>query len=110
VETNLQRGRDTFYARFEHVEKPGHELVLDPIDEERVFPINAYTLGYVRDLSHGSGIDVGLGGQFKIHDVPDRLDRYYGDEIPFSFQVFVRLRPSLMRERSMQHESMPNEK
>jgi hypothetical protein len=110
METNLQRGRDTFYARFEHVEKPGHELVLDPIDEERVFPINAYTLGYVRDLSHGSGIDVGLGGQFTIHDVPDRLDRYYGDEIPFSFQVFVRLRPSLMRERSMQHESMPTEK
>src|SRR2546423_8885272 len=24
AETNYQRGRDTFYARFEHVEKPGH--------------------------------------------------------------------------------------
>src|SRR5204862_2766725 len=27
VETNYQRGRDSVYARFEHVEKPGHELV-----------------------------------------------------------------------------------
>ena len=97
VETNYQRGRDTFYARFEHVEKPGHELVLDPADEERVFPINAWTLGYVRDLAHGNGIDVGLGGQVTINDVPGDLDRYYGDDIPLSFQVFLRVRPSLMK-------------
>ena len=96
VESNYQRGRDTFYARVERVEKPGHELVLDEIDHERVFPINAFTLGYVRDLSHGKGIDVGVGGQFTIHDVPEDLDRYYGDDVPFAFQVFVRVRPSLM--------------
>jgi hypothetical protein len=101
VETNYQRGRDTVYARFEHVEKPGHELVLDEIDHERVFPINGYTLGYVRDLAHGRGIDVGLGGQFTINDIPDRLDAYYGDDIPFAFQVFLRVRPSLTSEHAM---------
>jgi hypothetical protein len=105
VESNYQRGRDTFYARFEHAEKPGHELVLDPIDEERVFPINGYTLGYVRDLSHGGGIDVGLGGQVTINDAPGDLDRYYGDDVPVSFQVFLRVRPSLMAA----HEKAPNE-
>jgi Heavy metal binding domain len=105
VETNYQRGRNTVYARFEHVEKPGHELVLDPIDEGRVFPINAYTLGYVRDLSHGGGVDVGLGGQVTINDVPGDLDRYYGDQIPVSFQVFFRVRPSLMAT----HEKATNE-
>ena len=111
IETNYQRGRDTFYARFERVEKPGHELVLDPIDEERVFPINAYTAGYVRDLSHGSGIDIGLGGQITINDVPGALDRYYGDEIPVAFQVFLRVRPSLMADHQMTHHEMaPNEK
>jgi len=111
VETNYQRGRDTFYARFEHVEKPGHELVLDEVDHERVFPIDAYTIGYVRDLMHGRGIDVGLGGQFTIHDVPDGLDRYYGGEVPYSFQVFLRIRPSLMSEHAMSHNEMPpNEK
>jgi outer membrane receptor protein involved in Fe transport len=103
-ETNYQRGRDTFYARFEHVEKPGHELVLDEVDHEKVFPIDAWTLGYVRDLSHGNGIDVGLGAQFTIHDVPEDLDRYYGDDIPFAFQVFLRVRPSLMAEHVMRHE------
>ncbi len=106
LETNYQRGRDTVYARFEHAEKPGHELVLDPIDEERVFPINAWTFGYVRDLAHGNGIDVGLGGQFTIHDVPADLDRYYGDDVPLSFQVFLRVRPSLMANH---HEMQPNE-
>jgi hypothetical protein len=95
LETNYQRGRDTFYARFEHIEKPGHELVLDPIDEERVFPIRAYTVGYVRDLSHGRSVDVGLGAQLTIDDVPGELERYYGDDIPFAFQVFLRVRPSL---------------
>ncbi|PYJ88673.1 MAG: hypothetical protein DME70_03545, partial [Verrucomicrobia bacterium] len=75
---------------------PGHELVLDPVDEERIFPINGYTLGYVRDLSHGNGIDIGLGGQVTINNIPSNLDRYYGDDIPFAFQVFLRVRPSLM--------------
>jgi hypothetical protein len=101
LETNYQRGRDTVYARFEHVEKPGHELVLDEVDHERVFPVNAYTLGYVRDLSHGKGIDVGLGGQFTINDIPGDLERYYGDGVPFSFQVFLRVRPSLMAHHEM---------
>ena len=105
LETNYQRGRDTIYARFEHVEKPGHELVLDEIDHEAVFPIDGYTLGYVRDLSHGRGIDVGLGGQFTIHEVPSSLDRYYGDDIPFTFHVFLRVRPSLMAgDHPMTHE------
>ena len=91
------------------MEKPGHELVLDAIDRGRVFPINAYTIGYVRDLTHGRGIDVGLGGQFTINAVPDSLDRYYGDDLPYSFQVFLRIRPSLMSDHGMTRD-MPNEK
>lgn len=103
VETNYQCGRDTFYGRFEHVEKPGHELVLDEVDEEKQFSINAFTAGYVRDLTHGRGIDVGVGGQITIHDVPSHLDQYYGSDIPFSVQVFLRIRPSLMSHAEMMH-------
>jgi hypothetical protein len=111
VETNYQRGRNAFYGRFEHVEKPGHELVLDAVDKGRVFPINAFTAGYVRDLSHGRGIDVGLGGQVTIEDAPSGLDRYYGDSIPASFQVFLRIRPSLMGNQAMSEREMaPNQK
>jgi hypothetical protein len=95
IESNYQRGRDTVYLRWERVEKSGHELVLDPPDESRIFPISGYTIGYVRDLSHGNGLDVGVGTQFTINDRPDRLDRYYGDDLGYAFQFFLRIRPSL---------------
>ncbi len=98
-ETNYQRGRDTVYARIERVEKSAHELVLAEADRGRVFPVSAYTLGYVRDLTHGRGLDVGLGTQFTLNDLPDRLDQYYGNDLPYSFQVFLRVR--LSREKSM---------
>jgi hypothetical protein len=94
-ESNYQRGRDTVYARWERVQKSGHELVLNPPDESRIFPVSGYTIGYVRDLSHGNGIDVGLGTQFTINDRPDSLDRYYGDDLGYAFEFFLRIRPSL---------------
>jgi hypothetical protein len=95
VESDYQRGRDTIYLRWERVEKSGHELVLDPPDESRFFPVSGYTLGYVRDFSHGNGIDIGLGTQFTINDRPDSLDRYYGDDLGYAFEFFLRIRPSL---------------
>ena len=95
IESDYQRGRDTVYFRWERVEKSGHELVLDPPDESRIFPVSGYTIGYVRDLSHGNGIDIGLGTQFTINDRPSRLDRYYGDDLGYAFEFFLRIRPSL---------------
>jgi len=95
VESNYQRGRDTVYLRWERVEKSGHELVLKPPDESGIFPVSGYTIGYVRDLSHGNGIDIGLGTQFTFNDRPDHLDRYYGDDLGYAFEFFLRIRPSL---------------
>jgi Heavy metal binding domain len=95
VESNYQRGRNAVYLRWERVEKSGHELVLKPPEESEIFPVSGYTIGYVRDLSHGNGIDIGLGTQFTINDRPDRLDRYYGDDLGYAFQFFLRIRPSL---------------
>lgn len=95
LETDYQRGRDTFYGRFERVEKSGHELVLDERDHARIFPIYACTAGYVRDLSHSNGIDIGIGAQVTIDSMPDYLERYYGDDVPLSFEMFLRVRPSL---------------
>ena len=96
VESDYQRGRNTVYLRWERVEKSGHELVLKPPDESGIFPVSGYTIGYVRDLSHGNGIDIGLGTQFTINDRPDSLDRYYGDDPGYAFEFFLRIRPSLL--------------
>jgi hypothetical protein len=95
IESNYQRGRDTVYFRWERVQKSGHELVLKPADESEIFPVSGYSLGYVRDLSHGNGLDIGLGTQFTINNRPDTLDRYYGDGLGYAFQFFLRIRPSL---------------
>ena len=103
LETNFQRGRDTVYARWERVEKSGHELVLADGDLDKIFPVNAATIGYVRDLTHGHDVDVGLGGQFTINDFPDRLDRYYGDGLGYAFEFFLRIRPSQHVHLAMQH-------
>ena len=107
LETNYQRGRDTIYARWERVEKSGHELVLDEVDHDTIFPVSGYTIGYVRDLVHGRGIDIGFGGQFTLNDMPDYLERYYGTDVPYSFQVFFRVRPSRMEMNHGTGESMP---
>jgi hypothetical protein len=103
IESNYQRGRDTIYARWERVEKSGHELVLDPVDESRIFPVSGYSIGFVRDLSHGTGIDIGLGTQFTINDRPDSLDRYYGDDLGYAFQFFLRVRPSVHTHEAQSH-------
>jgi hypothetical protein len=103
IESNYQRGRDTVYVRWERVEKSGHELVLDPPDESRIFPVSGYTIGYVRDLSHGNGLDIGLGTQFTINDRPDTLDRYYGDDLGYAFEFFLRIRPSLHSHSAHEH-------
>lgn len=95
VESDYQHGRDTVYFRWERVEKSGEELVLNHAAATRIFPVSAYTLGYVRDLSHGNGIDIGLGTQFTINNRPDTLDRYYADDLGYAFEFFLRIRPSL---------------
>jgi Heavy metal binding domain len=103
IESNYQRGRDTVYLRWERVQKSGHELVLDPQDESRIFPVGGYTIGYVRDLSHGNGVDIGLGTQFTFNDRPDHLDRYYGDDLGYAFEFFLRIRPSLHTHAGHEH-------
>ena len=103
VESNYQRGCDTVYVRWERVEKSGQELVLNSAANSRIFPVSGYTVGYVRDLSHGDGLDFGLGTQFTINGRPDTLDRYYGDGLGYAFEFFLRIRPSLHGHSAHEH-------
>jgi hypothetical protein len=106
LESDYQRGRDTIYARWERVEKSGRELVLAQSDLDEIFAVNALSFGYIRDLSHGRGLDIGVGGQFTVDFWPNELDRYYGDGPGYGFEVFLRIRPSLHGDHAMQHGDM----
>ena len=102
AEADYQRGRDTVFTRIENIQKSGHELSL-PEDslQERKFTIGAYTAGYVRDLTHGTGIDTGLGLAVTANTYPSALNADYGSGTPLSFQVYLRFRPSRSRNMSL---------
>lgn len=104
-ETDYQRRRNTFYARFERVQKSGHELVL-PTDN--VFNVGSYAVGYVRDLKRNKGLDVGLGAQVTFNTNPSGLAPYYGGRTHTGFQVFLRIRPSRLRMDDMDHSTKDN--
>lgn len=101
VESNYQWKRETVYGRVEYVQKSGHELALAEEDRDYVYDIGGYTLGYVHDFTHGDGMDVGLGGQFTLNSRPGSLDPYYSDDLAYSFQVFLRVRPSRLSQGTM---------
>jgi hypothetical protein len=49
------------------------------------------------------GSRVGVGGEFTLYQMPDDLERYYGNDLPYGFQFFFRIRPSLMQDQEMMH-------
>jgi rusticyanin len=96
-ESNYSFYRNSIFGRIERVQKSGHELVLDPLDEDKIFWIGAYSLGYIYDVVQGKGIDIGLGGQLTFNQNPASLASYYGGTDHRGFQFFMRFRPSKMK-------------
>ncbi|MEQ1764513.1 MAG: hypothetical protein ABL984_15390 [Pyrinomonadaceae bacterium] len=95
-ESDYTFGKNSFFGRFEQVQKDGHELALpdtDPIHED-TFLLGAYSIGYVRDIIKDKGIDVGLGGMATFNSNPAALIQYYGGTKHSGFQFFLRFRPS----------------
>jgi len=96
-EADLQQGRHTFYTRLENIQKSGHELVLPEAYHEGKYRLNALTVGYNYDLSHGKGIDTAVGAAITVDKAPSALDPIYGRGTPVGFQLMFRLRPSRMK-------------
>ncbi len=57
-----------------------------------VFRIQAYTLGYTRDIPLLRAVKTGLGGNLTLYGVPSPLTPYYGSR-PAAFMLFFRFRP-----------------
>ena len=97
AEADYQNGPNTLFTRIENIHKSGHELALpDPYHNAKLYDLGAYTVGCVRDLRHGNGIDTGLGFAVTANTKPASLDPFYGSGTPISFEVYLRLRPSRM--------------
>lgn len=99
AEADYQHGRDAFFTRLENIQKSGQELVLTPNYYGRNFTLNTLTAGFIHDITHGTGEDLGAGVAVTYNIKPSSLDPFYGSGDPFSFEVYLRLRPS--RDRMM---------
>jgi len=101
LETNFQRRENTIYARLEHVQKSGGELSLLAPLADGLYAVNAYSIGAVRDLKRGKGLDVGLGAQVTFDSNPGALNAVYGGRNHTGFEIFLRIRPSRLRDDVM---------
>jgi hypothetical protein len=87
--------RNYLFGRIDRVTEHGLLRTGDPESEPR-FTVNAFTLGYSRDLSHSEKWETALGGMVTFYAKPSRLDPIYGSN-PVSFHIFVRIRPGRMK-------------
>ncbi|MFB3906376.1 MAG: hypothetical protein ACE15E_23275 [Acidobacteriota bacterium] len=91
-------GRNWLWTRIENADRDNSLLTGETpealqIEEEVIGRVQAYTLGYERELPRiQSWLSTGLGVQGKFYTLPDVLNPIYGDN-PRSVQVFLRFRP-----------------
>ncbi len=95
IESDLHLKSESFYARLEMINKTAEDLGLTEF-HERLFLINALTLGATKSLMTKYGMVLSLGIQGAIYTFEDELESSYGNQ-PFSFEVFLRLSPGLLK-------------
>jgi len=96
VESNYDFFKNAVFGRFETVQKSGRDLVLPAALQHTVFNVQALSVGYVRDLVRGKGIDVGFGGMFTANFNPSALTPFYGGTSHSGWQLFMRFRSRKM--------------
>ena len=96
AEADYQRDANTFFARIENAQKTGKDLALADALQYNKYTVGTYTAGYIRDLTHGKGVDTGLGAAVTADTNPSSLNSYYGSGTHVGFEIFFRFRPSRM--------------
>ena len=78
--------RDELFA-----DNPALEEQLLASTGARWFDVNAYTIGYTRDLFTFRGAETGLGANLSLYGIPDAIKPYYGNH-PMGVNVYLRVR------------------
>jgi len=87
--------RNYVFGRVERVSKD--ELFEDPDPRAaRKFMVNAFSLGYSRDIGSSKSFETALGAMATVYAKSSSLDRAYGD-FPVGVQLFLRIRPRRMQ-------------
>ena len=105
LESSLQMNRVAVYGRYENVSKSLEELNFlaspDPLSHNAQI-INSLTLGMNYRIAQTHRTDLVLGAQV-TGSMPNKfLQTYYGT-MPISGEIYLRISPSLMMMRTMNH-------
>jgi hypothetical protein len=98
LEPNLQLDRLAIYGRYEWIEKSNEELLIEGIEEDKLFAINALTLGVNYTILREFNTNFAIGAQGSLYMPESTLDPIYGKN-PISGEVYLRISPSLMKMR-----------
>jgi len=89
---NFLTGRYEWSQRDElFADNPALEEQLLATTGGRWFNVNAYTVGYTRDLFTFHGAETGVGANLSFYGIPDAIKPYYGDH-PMAVNVYLRVR------------------
>jgi hypothetical protein len=91
------KSRNYAWTRIENVDRTNELLIgenpFPPGFQEKYFTrVQAYTLGYDRDIGRIPHLSTAIGGQVILYGVPDVLRNDYGSH-PATVVVFLRVRP-----------------
>jgi hypothetical protein len=95
TESNYDFAANAVFGRFETVQNTGRDLVIPSNAlQDEVFDVTKFSVGYVRDVVHNKGMDVGLGGMVTTDFNPATLTPFYGGTRHAGWSLFMRLRLS----------------
>ncbi|MCU1235650.1 MAG: hypothetical protein JWP63_3617 [Candidatus Solibacter sp.] len=98
--------KDFFTGRIELVDNDEH-FANDPALEHRLehtvgstFRVQAYTVGYTRDIGTFKKVEAGLGANVTAYAFPSAIKPFYGDH-PWGTNLYLRfrLKPRIREER-----------
>ena len=91
-EKNFVSGRYEWSQRDElFADNPDLEDQIATATGARWFNVNAYTIGYTRDLGTFHGAQTGLGANLSLYGIPASIQSYYSDH-PLGVNMYVRIR------------------
>ncbi len=91
-EKNFISGRYEWSQRDElFASNPALQQQLDAETGSHIFNINAYTVGYTRDIGTFYNVQTGVGANVSAYGIPAAIKPYYGDH-PMGFNVYLRIR------------------
>jgi hypothetical protein len=98
VEANVDLDpRNVVFGRAEYVTRTADELSLVGSVSEEV-AVGSLVLGYARRVGEFRGVGTWLGGRGDMDFVPEQLRLFYGSRTPVGFNVYLQVRPPLMRD------------